>query len=180
MMNCTSCKAGKLMPAFLDDLFPCYTCDNCGGNFVMLSQYLVWADNNPDDSVVTNHDSEFKAEETSKAMLCPKTGRLMIKYRISAETDHRVDLSPSINAIWLDKGEWNLFKKEGIAGKLNEVFTDSWQRKIREAKSKETMQAFYENEFGEKYPSISKFREMLEQMPNKSAVIAYLISDNPY
>ncbi|MFT5611914.1 MAG: Zn-finger nucleic acid-binding protein [Arenicella sp.] len=56
-------------------------------------------------------------------MVCPVSGRLMTKYRISKDIDHRLDLSPTASVIWMDKGEWGLLKEKGLAGKLNQIFT---------------------------------------------------------
>ena len=179
-MNCTSCKSGKLSPAHLDDLFPCHTCSNCGGNLILLNDYLRWMEKNTNLEFVSATDVAVEAEETQSAMICPKTSTLMLKYRISKDSDHRLDLSPSINAIWLDKGEWGLLKSKGLAGKLNEIFTDTWQRKIREARAADTMSALYEREFGEYYEQIKEFRSLLETMSNKSNVIAFLVSDDPF
>lgn len=104
----------------------------------------------------------------------------MLKYRISSNTEHKLDLSPAINAIWMDKGEWDLLKSEGLAKQLNAVFTDTWQRRIRQAKTEDVLQAMYEREFGDRYQDIQAFRKRISDMPNKAEVIAYLVSDNPY
>ncbi len=146
----------------------------------MLTDYLRWMEINDNPEFVNASDIVVQADETSSAMVCPKTSVLMLKYRISKDTEHRLDLSPSINAIWLDKGEWALLKNQGLAGKLNEIFTDSWQRKIREARTSETLRLLYEKKFGENYAEIKTFKTMLDGLENKSEVIAYLISDDPY
>ena len=179
-MQCTSCKQGKLVHAYLDALFPCHTCEHCGGNFIYLADYLRWIENNKDPKFVCNQDAALHADESERALLCPKTGSLMLKYRISKNTEHRIDLSRAINAIWLDKGEWELLKREGLAGKLNEIFTDVWQRKVRQAKSADVFDALYAEHFGENYEAVKAFRSLLQGMPNKSDVIAYLVSDDPY
>ena len=179
-MKCTSCKEGTLTPAYLDDLFPCHTCSHCGGNLIYLNDYLRWLENNTNPEFTADLDTAVSAEETAKAIVCPKTGSIMLKYRISKDTEHKLDLSPAINAIWLDKGEWELLKQQGLAGKLNEIFTDTWQRKIREAKTADVMTAMYEKEFGDNYEAIKTFKALLENMNNKSDVIAYLVSDDPY
>lgn len=179
-MKCTSCKSGKLNPSYLDDLFPCHTCTNCGGNLVMINDYLRWLDGNTNTEFTSSIDVEVEAEETQIALLCPKTSTLMMKYRISKDTSHRLDLSTSINAIWMDKGEWALLKSKGLAGKLSSIFTDSWQRKIREASAADTLNTLYEKEFGQNYDKIKEFRDLVLSMENRSNVIAFLVSDDPF
>ncbi len=179
-MKCTSCKKGTLAPGYLDYLFPCHTCSHCAGNLVLLSDYLRWLEDNKNPDFVHAADAVVEAEETTSAMICPKSSMLMLKYKISQHNDHRLDLSPAINAVWLDKGEWELLKQEGLAGKLNQIFTASWQHGIREAKTSETLEMLYKNKFGEQYDNIKEFKSLLDTMDNKSEVIAYLISEDPY
>jgi Zn-finger nucleic acid-binding protein len=114
-------------------------------------------------------------------MLCPKTGRLMLKYRISKNTTHKLDLSPEVNGIWLDKGEWELLKQEGLASRLNAVFTEPWQQNIRTQKTKDVLEALYTNEFGDEgYQKIRAIREWLNRQPNKEQFLAYLLAEAPY
>lgn len=179
-MNCTACKVGNLTPSYLEGLFPCSSCDHCGGNLIMLTDYLRWKDDNKNADFTSDRESTLVIDETERAMICPKTGRLMTKYRISGDTEHRLDLSPTINAIWLDAGEWQLLKQRGLAGRLNNIFTDHWQREIVSQESAEILTALYERKFGEHYETIKAFRALLEQFDDKHEAIAYLLADDPY
>jgi len=179
-MKCTSCHKGMLNPAYLEGLFPCHTCSNCGGNLVVLSDYLRWKDQNTDIDFNAEPAAEMEVQETSKAMLCPKTGRLMTKYKVSKDTEHRLDLSPTINAIWMDKGEWELLKANGLAGKLNNIFTNHWQHEIRSQASADILEALYQRKFGDDYAFIKKFREKFQSMDAKSEALAFLMADDPY
>jgi Zn-finger nucleic acid-binding protein len=80
----------------------------------------------------------------------------MTKYRISADTQHRLDLSPTVNAVWLDKGEWNLIKEKGLATKLSDIFTDHWQHEILDAETSEVLQQLYARRFGDQYEEFQK------------------------
>ncbi len=178
-MKCTACHEGTLSPSYLEGLLPCHTCSNCGGTLLILSDYLSWKDQADLNFSEQASGAEVHAEETEKAMLCPKTGALMTKYRISKDTEHRLDLSPSVNAIWMDKGEWELLKAQGLAGELNNVFTAHWQHEIRGQESAEILDALYQKKFGDNYQKIKDFRELIDG-ENKSEVIAFLLSDDPY
>lgn len=178
-MKCTSCGAGKLNSAYLESLLPCYCCSNCGGNLFMLRDYLRWKElqtelESASDSV------EVEVQETEKAMICPKSGGLMTKYRIANDTDHRLDLSASIGAVWLDKGEWELLRQKGLIGSVNSIFTDHWQSEIRSQESAEIMTEMYQRKFDDKYDQIKVFRTLLNEMDCKSEVLAYLMADDPY
>jgi len=71
---------------------------------------------------------QCELDESKQAILCPVTGTIMRKLRLSTSTAHRIDYSASVGGVWLDKGEWDLLKKEGLAGSLNAVLTAHWQR----------------------------------------------------
>lgn len=181
MMKCSSCNQGTLKPAYLDSLFACHQCDHCGGNWLYLGDYLRWQQSNPQYTFDENWLLDYEIQETKKSMLCPVTGAIMVKYRISSQTGHRLDLSSRVNAIWLDKGEWELLKQEGLAGQLNRIFTDPWQRKIRNQTAAETLKSMYIEQFGDEvYQQVSQMRSWLAQQPNKNELIAYLIANDPY
>ena len=146
----------------------------------MLSDYLRWKDSNAEVGLNIEPTLEVESQETSKAMLCPITGRLMTKYKIAKDTEHRLDLSPTISAIWMDRGEWALLKANGLAGKLNNIFTDHWQHDLRAQESADVLAALYQRKFGDDYSVIKEFREKLHSLECKSEVLAYLMSDDPY
>lgn len=164
--------------------FACHSCSNCGGDLILLGDFLRWQELNPesDFSAGTYADVEVGVviEETSRAMICPLSGTLMTKYRILAGTEHRLDLSPTINAVWLDKGEWNLLKEQGLANKLNSIFTDHWQRGIHATEASEVLDELYIAKFGAHYETIKAFKSTINKMQNRSEVIAYLLADDPY
>ncbi len=105
----------------------------------------------------------------------------MVCGKIPYSSTHRLDLSPRINAIWLDKGEWELLKKEGISDKLNSIFTDVWQRRIRESLAHNQFDTLYSTEFGqEDYEKVKSIRAWLLQHPHKDKLTAFLLADNPW
>lgn len=180
-MKCTRCKKGELRPSYIDDLLPGHTCNHCQGNWIYLSDYLRWLEKDVDIKADNETKEISLDEEKHEVMICPKTGGVMLKYRISKETDHRLDLSPAVNGIWLDKGEWELLKQEGLATSLNQIFTEPWQRKIREENAQDTFDAMYENEFGaEDHQRLKEFRTWLDSKDKKSSMLAYLTAENPY
>lgn len=176
-MKCSSCGTGRLEPSNFEGLFACHSCSSCNGDLILLGDFLRWQELNPDSCVETQAGVEVVAEETTRAMICPLSGTLMTKYRISADTEHRLDLSPSINAVWLDKGEWDLLKDKGLTNKLNEIFTSHWQRGIRATETADMLEDLYVQRFGERYKQIKAFKDVIKGMDNRSEVVAYLLSD---
>ena len=181
-MNCTACKKGTLVPSYLDDSLACYECNHCHGNWLYLHNYLRWL--NKQDGLEAEKEFVITKDDffdSKHILLCPKTGNLMLKYRISARTDHRIDLSPEVNGIWLDKGEWELLKSENLEFHLNAIFTEPWQKKVRRDEAKDVFKALYTEEFGqEAYTKIQQAREWIYQHPEKQKLLAYLLANNPY
>lgn len=182
VMKCTSCDAGNLVPAYLENLFLVHSCTHCGGSLIFLKDYLRWLESNPENLNADTKEScaLADAEDQKKALLCPVTGKLMRKFRITAGSDHRLDLSGEVNAIWIDKGEWELLRSAGLGGKLNQIFTSSWQQKVRDANSREVLHSWYEREFGEHFEAIEAFRERIAGLDNRAEIIAYLVDEDPY
>ncbi len=67
-MKCTSCKVGVLSPSFIDDLFRAHTCTHCGGNWVLVEDYVSWKESNPEFQFIDNVSCE--AVDTESALLC--------------------------------------------------------------------------------------------------------------
>lgn len=180
-LTCPSCKQGKLKSGFIDDLFRCNTCSDCGGNWIHLTDYLHWLGRDKSEPNSVDALVERDEHDTKNAMLCPVTGQIMLKYRISNKSSHRLDLSPAISAIWLDNNEWELIKKEGLSRQLNKIFTEPWQRKVKSDQTKETLEAMYYEEFGvTDYAKLKEIRTWLDGRDKKQNMLAYLLTKNPY
>jgi Zn-finger nucleic acid-binding protein/predicted RNA-binding Zn-ribbon protein involved in translation (DUF1610 family) len=178
-MRCTSCKSGELTPSFIDQQFRAHSCTNCGGNWILIEDYVSWKERNPQHKFADIEVSELP--DSSKAMLCPISGTIMRKLHISKDNSHRLDYSAAAGGVWLDKGEWELLKHEGLAGSLNKILTEQWQGKIREQKSEETFSHLYRTKFGEPdYQKIKELRAWLNANPHKADLRAYLLADDPY
>ena len=180
-MKCTACQQGNLIPSFMDGLLRSHTCDHCGGNWVLIEDFLSWKEKNPNFQFAENIEYAEEADESSRALLCPITGAIMTKFRISSTNNHRLDYSASVGGIWLDKGEWQLLKEAGIAGSLNSIVTQSWQQQLRAETTKDHFQQMYEAKFGtDVYTKVKALREWLYAQPQKSDLRAYLLAEDPY
>ncbi|WP_064608261.1 TFIIB-type zinc ribbon-containing protein [Photobacterium sp. J15] len=178
-MKCTGCKVGALAPSFIDGLFRAHTCTHCGGNWILIEDYVSWKENNPE--YVFSDDIACEAVDTETALLCPQSGKIMRKFRITSDTTHRLDYSAAVGGVWLDKGEWELMKKDGLAGSLNAVLTAQWQKNIRMNNAKDNFAELYKEKFGqESYNKVREVREWLNAQPNKADLRAYLLAEDPY
>lgn len=61
------------------------------------------------------------------------------------------------------------------------MFTDPWQKEMRDAMTKDTFTKHYEEKFGtEVYKRIKEIREWLYTSEFKDTMIAYLVDEDPY
>ncbi|MFN3580737.1 MAG: zf-TFIIB domain-containing protein [Pseudomonas sp.] len=176
-LKCTSCKAGTLIPSFLESQFRCHTCDNCGGNWILIEDYFAWKERHPEFEFHADSIESIDSEDTSKALLCPVTGGIMSKFRISKDSPHRLDYSSRVGGVWLDKGEWELLVAEGLAGSLNAILTEQWQHKVKLDSARDTMEALYRNRFGDvDYEKAKQIRDWLDAHEHKDELRRFIMS----
>lgn len=179
-MKCPSCKTDSLQPCFIENSFRAHECASCGGDWILIEDFVVWAERN-DAELLNKQESSYELEDSKLALICPVTGAIMLKYRISSDTDHKLDYSPLVGGVWLDKGEWEYLKEQGLASNINSIFTEHWQKQIRQSDAKATFADLYEKKFGQDdYQKIKELREWLESKPNKAELRAYLLARDPY
>jgi Zn-finger nucleic acid-binding protein len=178
-MRCCGCKEGQLQGSFIDQQFRAHTCNQCGGNWILIEDYVQWKECNPHHNFATVTVEDM--DDSSKALFCPVSGVIMRKLRISKDSSHRIDYSVPVGGVWLDKGEWELLKSAGLAGSLNAILTEQWQTKIKEQKAEQTFEQLYLAKFGEQdYARIKELRAWLNNHPRKADLRSYLLADDPY
>lgn len=176
-MHCVNCKNSKLEPRELEPGLVAAGCLSCDGALVSLMNYRFWADRYAASSVASGLAGEAEVNESESVHACPKCSRLMMKYQIGAETNHKLDLCGSCDEAWLDKGEWQLLKTLDLQGKLPKIFTDAWQRNIRKQRQENALNERYEKLLGEEsFAKVKQFRDWLLQQNNRDAIKQYLIS----
>jgi len=178
-MKCTCCKTGNLTPSFIDGQFRAHTCSSCHGNWILIEDYVSWKERNP--QFTFDEEVSCDLDESKTALLCPITGTIMRKLRLSSNSEHLIDYSASVGGVWLDKGEWQLLKEQGLAGSLNAVLTAHWQRNIRISSTHDNFAQIYKDKFGEEiYSKVKELREWLNNQSNKADLRAYLLAEDPY
>jgi hypothetical protein len=106
---------------------------------------------------------------------------IMRKFKTSATNTHRLDYSSAVGGLWLDKVEWELLVSGGLAGSLNALITDAWQRRIRQSNAKDSFVDIYHDKFGDDvYIKIKEMREWLNAHPQKIDLRAYLVAEDPH
>lgn len=80
----------------------------------------------------------------------------MQKFPINKDAKHKLDYSPKVGGVWLDAGEWEYLKEQGIACSLNKIFTEQWQKQLRSDDTKSTLLNFMKKSLARKIIKKSK------------------------
>ncbi|MBV1910913.1 MAG: zf-TFIIB domain-containing protein [Kangiellaceae bacterium] len=183
-MQCPKCHSGALQPTKLEHGLSAMGCNTCEGALVALLYYRDWVERTPLDLQQPQDDQESSTplqaligttEETNSAMSCPKCTRLMLKFRISGESDNKLDLCSFCDEAWLDKGEWQLLKMLELNRKMPLVFSEQWQTKLRkqatqDARDNRLLQYVTETELAK----AKEFKQWVSEHPNKERLLFYV------
>lgn len=132
-MFCPKCKSNSLLPTKLEEGLPVLGCSECSGSLVSLLYYRDWLERTtPDFSMDANANLSCEENDSKSAVSCPKCSRLMTKYLVAGSEKSRLDLCVHCDEAWLDGGEWRLLKSMDLGDRLPSIFTDQWQRKVRQ------------------------------------------------
>lgn len=124
-------------------------CTNCKGITFTLSDYLIYLTRSEslDEVLVSDVDVSVSDVGTKNALIC-SCGQIMSKYRISHDSERRVDYCSVCQAVWLDNGEWDYLKTNNLHRRINKIFTEPYQRNVRLEGTKVALNQNYERLLG--------------------------------
>jgi len=111
-----------------------YECPKSGGFWIPLQSYTAWQEKHPSPQTEAspNANAAVAADDSARrALICPESGRLLLRYRVGHGLPFHVDRSPATGGVWLDKGEWEALKNKGLHISLHLIFTAAYQRQVR-------------------------------------------------
>ena len=159
-----------------------YTCPKSGGVWIPFQSYLDWKDHHRHDEAKLPAAStpELADDSRQRALICPESGRLLIRYRVGHGLKFHVDVSPDTGGIWLDRGEWDALKSKGLHLELNLVFTAPYQRQLRAEEHEKVLDGMFRERIGAAdFEKVAAFRQWLAEHPKKRAIRSYLLYDLP-
>ncbi len=133
-MRCPACAAREFNQVLVHGDLPVLSCTACHGIWVDLDIYRAWR-HLVVESPEPLHAAEIE-DDGDMARLCPKTGRLMMRVKVTNETPFRLDYSAPAQGVWLDQGEWEVLLSLGLERQLDDVVSERWQRNLQTAASR--------------------------------------------
>lgn len=166
----------SLQPKEIEPGLSVLFCPKSGGMWIPLANFLAWKETNPAAPAATDSPVPQPDDSRRGALVCPESGRLLIRYKVGQGLKFQVDMSPITGGIWLDQGEWEALKYKGLHTEINFFSTSGYQFKIRAAEYEEKLEQTFRNRVGdEDYAKVEAFKEWLVNRAQKREICAYLL-----
>lgn len=176
-MHCPACRTTRLQPTKLDGGLLAHGCAACSGALVSLLYYRDWAERSPQEPQASEV-AVSEAGDSQQALTCPKCSKLMGKYQISGTRANRLDLCGSCDEAWLDGGEWELLKALELSQRMPAIFTEAWQRRVRQQASEEARRQRFTRLVGEEAINrADEVRAWLNDHPQRRELLFYIGHD---
>lgn len=180
-MICPICKTNTMNRCRLDDGPLAYRCNRCEGVWVGLADYEEWMLGRTVESEQPQTVSDFALQEENLAKLCPTCRQLMFKYRVRQYIQFHVDHCRGCGGMWFDKGEWEALASAKLHDELPKIFTQRWQKEIKQLDQRATFAKMYRERFGaDEYQRLKDTRAWIEAHPHKDLLHSYLACPDPY
>lgn len=180
-MQCPACQSVlQAVPAGGDEP-PVYRCASCQGVWVDSNEYLQWVVGRSAPAPVELAPEHDPVSDSANAKLCPKCQRFLTRYRILPEARFQVERCATCNGVWFDQAEWEVVREHRLQDKVNLLFTQPWQARVRAVEARRAMERLYLERFGaDTYERIQQMRDWLLAQPQRAALLAFLQAENPY
>ncbi len=155
-----------------------YQCPRSGGLWIPLRSYSAWKERNPMGAGVAIEPSPPPVQDDSgqRALICPESGRLLLRYRVGHGLQFHLDRSPATGGVWLDPGEWEALKGKGLHVALNLIFTAAYQREVRTAEYTHTLTRTFRDRIGNAdFARVAEFGAWLARHPRRRDICCYLL-----
>jgi Zn-finger nucleic acid-binding protein len=181
-MHCPLCKTDTMQRTTLEMDIPAYQCSTCAGIWISSNEYLRWdrahgqdlAEKSADDSSVPTWD-------TKELKLCPECGHILTHYRVLPNVRFYLDHCRHCNNVWFDRNEWEVLVARNLHDKVNDLFTQPWQIRVRQEEAHAMLDKLYLEKFGaQDYDRIQEIWSWLKPHPQRAMLLAYLQANDPY
>lgn len=169
-MDCPKCKTVELRASDFSEPF---SCNQCRGTWISneeiskLSVSLLHGDSDKGGADNNSNDQ--------KTGLCPNGHGIMVRAKVDVEDPFYLEKCTRCGGIWFDKGELKRITETQLVTNIADFWTQSWQRKHRKEKDRESFLEMNEKLFGDDtFNLIMQLAEQLKSHPEKTRALALL------
>lgn len=176
-MNCPVCKSQALSHHELEHGLKACVCSQCSGKWIASYQYWKWKESSGRSLAeeTPGTASNLAVEDNTAAKLCPECGHFMRRYPVGHEAGFGLDRCGNCGGVWFDRNEWESLKGRGLHDDVHKIFSEIWQRQVRDAEHVKAMEAFYREKFGaEGYQKAQEIKTWIETHPHQAELRAFL------
>ena len=183
-MTCPVCKTTKLRLQELEERLTPHKCESCGGRLVRLERYLLWLQRTGGAvSEVDPPDAEITVDDSGPGKLCPSCGAFLVRHKVGHGVSFCVDRCGRCGDIWLDGGEWELLKVHGLHDDLHRIFSNAWQREVKQQERSEQYRRTVERVLSDKLAvccsdadvtKVRRFCAWLDTHPQRNELFAFV------
>jgi Zn-finger nucleic acid-binding protein len=172
-MICPACAGRRFAPVRIEGGLPATGCADCSGVWVELERYRNWRRTQP-QLAAADYTGDIGPSNSSVRM-CPATGRLMARIRVSHDNPLLLDYSAAAQAVWFDRGEWERLVALGLHDQLDAIVSERWQAGLKAAASRERTDKAMRLRFGDDaYAQLAAMRLWLGEQANRAEMLAFL------
>ena len=154
-----------------------YECPKSGGYWIPLQSYTTWQESHPSrQSPPAATIPVIQDDSSRRALICPESGRLLLRYRVGHGLPFHVDRSPATGGVWLDKGEWEALKSKGLHISLHLIFTAAYQRQVRSGEYDQSLNDTFRDRIGAAdFVKVCDFVAWLSNHPKRRDICCFLL-----
>jgi Zn-finger nucleic acid-binding protein len=148
-------------------------CPRCDGVWLTLSAYAQWLERGSPSGASDPGSLPPQKELNDGPFMrrCPDCRYILGRYRVGHDVPFTIDRCHNCRGVWLDSHEWAGLKQRGLHVQLHQIFTDDWQREIRQKATAAQEDARLRKQLGSAdYDRILEFRRWISQHPRRDTI----------
>lgn len=172
-MRCACEAQGTLAPVQLVEGPVANGCPACGGAALEMDDYRRWREQASVDASAAA--GVLVVEDHPAARPCPSCARLMQRVRVGGTPDFRIDRCAACALVWLDRGEWDALRAAGLAGRIDEILSERWQRDLQAHEARVRREAQLREKHGDAcVDELARVHAWLQGQPHREELLALL------
>jgi len=155
-----------------------HICPDSGGCWIDGKAYWDWWQQQPEfprPAPATDGPPVAVETDTGSALISPRSGRLMRKYRVGRGLDFHIDFDASTGGFWLDRGEYEALRARGMHDELHLICSSEYQSQLRAMETAHAREAIARRTLGDElYVELHSLVNRVSATNMSGPVLAFL------
>ena len=176
-MQCPVCKNKTLTHQEVESGLSSKGCGQCNGRWIASFQYWKWRDASGKSlqEKPADEGGDLLVNDSTNAKLCPECGHLLRRFPVGHGIEFGLDRCGNCGGTWFDANEWEVLKQRNLHDDVHKIFSEVWQRQVRDEEHQAAMEAFYKDKFGDDgYIKAQEIKNWIGGHPHKAELRAFL------